>query len=330
MFSGAGGLDLGFVQAGIQVLWANDINKFACETYRKNLGEHIISGSINLIDFSILPKVDVVIGGPPCQGFSVAGKMDLNDSRSKLIWTYQSIIKTLMPKCFVMENVAALGRLEKFSTIRENLLSKYREIGYAVDYKILNSKDYGVPQSRERFILIGILGGSIIPFPKELNKIISARESLVGLDDPGQGNNLGECFAKISLAKRPVLRKSPYAGMIFNGRGRAIDLEKPSQTLIASMGGAATPILETNLMNNPSAISWVKTYHKKILREEKLDLEVPSFLRRITVREAARLQGFPDDFVFCGSKGQQYKQIGNSVPPPLALHIANTIKKMIE
>lgn len=326
LFSGAGGMDLGFIRAGVDIVWANDFEKNACETYRQNIGGHIFCGSILDVDYASLPNCDLIFGGPPCQGFSVAGKMDFNDPRSKLIFAFQNVVEAKRPTYFVMENVAALARLDKFSSIREKLISQYDALGYSTRFEILNSCDYETPQKRERMILIGTLNSiATIQFPKRCSKIITAREALKSLDAPGVGNNQGLCKAKITVAQSPILRKSPYAGMIFNGMGRPIDLDRPSQTLPASMGGNKTPIVDEWLLRDPAAENWIRKWHNFLMTHEKFDaysINVPSHLRRITVSEAAKLQGFPDGYQFMGSQCHKYKQIGNSVPPPFAYHIA--------
>jgi len=332
LFSGCGGLDLGFIKAGFQIVWANDIDKTACETYRKNIGDHIVCASLHDINLKSIPDCDVVIGGPPCQGFSVAGKMDPNDPRSQLIWDFFNVIQEKSPKVFVMENVANFGTSDRFKHIRSELITKYIKLGYSVDYRILNSKFYQVPQSRERFILIGSLGNKKIDFPIAKEKVITTREAIHDLGEPGLGINQGVCKAKITVAKSPVFRKSPYAGMLFNGMGRPIDLDKPAPTLSASMGGNKTPIIEENILNNPNDKSWIKQHHSLVASGKSFnayEITPPSYLRRLTVRESARIQTFPDSFEFVGSQCQQYKQIGNAVPVMMAHHVACSIKDLL-
>ena len=126
LFSGAGGLDIGFKKAGFKIVWANDFDKDACQTYTTNIGSHIVCGDINDYKselFSKFKNIDAVIGGPPCQGFSVAGKMDPNDPRSQHVWSFVEIVKKLKPKVFVMENVRALGKLKKWQLLRKELLN---------------------------------------------------------------------------------------------------------------------------------------------------------------------------------------------------------------
>ena len=131
LFSGAGGLDIGAIKAGAHVVFANDMMKEACLTYKENIGDHIVQGDINTL-FDKIEKVDnpdLVIGGPPCQGFSVAGKMDANDKRSQLIWSYAKVIASTRPRAFIMENVKALGTLKKWEKVRESLLAELRSLG---------------------------------------------------------------------------------------------------------------------------------------------------------------------------------------------------------
>ena len=178
LFSGAGGMDLGFIRAGIEVVWANDFDKNACDTYKANIGSHITCCSILDIDYSTLPDCDLIFGGPPCQGFSVAGKMDANDPRSQLIFAFQDVVACKKPTYFVMENVAALARLEKFAPIREKLISRYDALGYKTRFMVLDSSDYETPQKRERMILIGTMHSpSDIQFPLKCKNIITAREA---------------------------------------------------------------------------------------------------------------------------------------------------------
>lgn len=327
LFSGAGGMDLGFEKAGFEIIWANDFNKAACETHSQNFKTTIRCGSITDFDYEKdLPACDLVFGGPPCQGFSVAGKMDPNDPRSKLVFEFQKVVKAKRPRYFVMENVAALARLDKFSDVRRELLDGYANMGYTVRMEVLDSQFYSTPQRRERMIMIGTRDNlTAIPFPKPCRKLITARSVLLGFDSAGTGNNMGICKAKITLAKNPVLRESAYAGMLFNGLGRPIDLDRPCQTLPASMGGNKTPFIDTRLLSNPKARNWLKRIHASLITGKSVSGPVPTYLRRITVSEAAALQGFPSKFKFCGSQCDIYKQIGNSVPPPFAYHIARTV-----
>lgn len=331
LFSGAGGLDVGFSRAGFDILWANDFNKDACETYKLNLGDHIKCGDINLYLDNLntfKEKVDLIFGGPPCQGFSVAGKMNPNDPRSKHVWTFAEVVGSLKPRAFVMENVSALGNLKKWEPLRFELLKKFREFGYSVNFVVLNATDFDVPQARERVFFIGFRNApGVVP---NLNRMLepykkkgkTVRETLTALDKAGEGNNLGICNAKITIAPKPVLRKSPFAGMLFNGLGRPVKIDGYCATLPASMGGNKTPIIDEEELYNHKP-GWVQEYHKNILEGgEPLQFqEAPKRLRRLTVEEATILQTFPLNYHFFGSQSSKFRQIGNAVPCNLAYGI---------
>ncbi|NNM58526.1 MAG: DNA cytosine methyltransferase [Legionellales bacterium] len=337
LFSGAGGLDVGFARNGFNVVWANDFDKDACLTYEANLGPHIECGDINTL-FSKLTKykdVDIIFGGPPCQGFSVAGKMDPNDERSKLIWSFLNTVQIVKPRAFVMENVKALATLSKFGDIRQELIKKAISLGYFVELIIVNSKDFGVPQSRERMFLVGHKKRSwtrtfeqTIQLFKKKPKTV--REIITNLGKAGTSNNNRICNARITLAVNPVLRKSPYAGMLFNGQGRPMNPDTIACTLHASMGGNRTPIIdEEHLFDNQP--SWVEEYHAHLIsggRPRPFE-SAPSFLRRLTVDEALQLQTFPANYKFVGKQSSLFKQIGNAVPCNLADSVACAARELM-
>jgi DNA (cytosine-5)-methyltransferase 1 len=295
LFAGAGGMDVGVINAGFDVVLASELDAHACNTYRKNHPNTIlVEGDIdeNLDEIAQLKNIDIVIGGPPCQGFSVAGKMDSSDPRSKLVFSYCDAVERIKPKAFIMENVKALGSLTKFEGIREEFFRRMELAGYQVTMNILNAKDFGVPQSRERVFFIGIKKGfqpitlnHFEPFKKEA---ITLRQAIVHLGRMGSKNNPNITNAKITLAKKPILRKSPYAGMLFNGQGRPLNPEAWSSTLPASMGGNRTPIIDENqLYDNEPA--WVESYHKKIM-SGKIDgeyKEAPKSSSSITPKSLA-------------------------------------------
>ncbi|ELJ8720573.1 DNA cytosine methyltransferase [Vibrio cholerae] len=338
LFSGAGGMDVGFQNAGFQIRWANDFDKDACSTYEANFGSHVVHGDIN----ELLPlladhkHVDCLFGGPPCQGFSVAGNMDPNDERSKLVMSYMDAVKIVQPSVFVMENVKALGTLAKFQAVREELYKRAQEMGYQTELLILNSKDYGVPQSRERMFLVGFkektFSGTLASYLSHFQtESKTVREIIAPLGPAGTAGNNKTVNAKISIAKSPVLRKSPYAGMLFNGQGRPLNPDAYSSTLHASMGGNRTPIIdEEQLYNN--AVAWVEEYHQHLMSGGKpYDTDAaPKRLRRMTVDEAHLLQTFPEDFKFMGKQSSVFRQIGNAVPCKLAEAVASLACAIID
>lgn len=339
LFTGAGGMDVGMANAGFSNLWANDFDRIACETYRLNHSNPIECGDIrnyfeNLDEFK---GVDLVHGGPPCQGFSVAGKMNSNDPRSELLWQFVEVVKQVKPRAFVCENVAALGRLEKWGHVRQKLLNDFSAAGYDSSFVILPAYEYGVPQKRERVFFIGLRDGNIPKgglgpyFHAVRQKSKKVRDVLLELGRPGSPENQGICRAKITIAHSPVMRKSPYAGMLFNGAGRPLNLNDYSATMHASMGGNKTPFIdELELYEN--APSWVENYHSSLLRGEKpLSMNAaPSRLRRLTVSEARSIQTFPDTYRFSGATNAQFRQIGNAVPCKLAESVGLVIKALLE
>lgn len=332
LFAGAGGMDLGFEKAGVEVVWANELDKNAVKTYRKNFRNKIIEGDISEIKSEEIPETDIVFGGPPCQGFSVAGKMDPEDPRSKLIWEFHRVVKDKQPKVFVMENVKNMVVNTRFTEIKTKILESFEEIGYRTEVRVLNAKDFGVPQARERAIFIGVrkdLGieaNSLYPKEKE-GEEKTVREVLMELHKSKP--EMDRCNAKIVPAKNPIMRKSPYAGMLFNGQGRPLNLDRPSITLTASMGGNKTPIIDEMFLRKEHKMDWVEKYHERLQRGEDPVTEVPSYLRRITVKEAAVIQTFPEAYEFEGSQCSRYRQIGNAVPVKLAQEIAKQIKTKI-
>lgn len=323
LFSGAGGLDVGFKKAGFNIIWANDFNKDACETYKNNIGNHIQCGDITTLKeqlYKYTNSAEIVFGGPPCQGFSVAGKMDPSDPRSEHIWNFVDVVNIVKPKAFVLENVKALGSLSKWEPIRNKLLKEFRQAGYAVNYIVLNAVDFNVPQARERVFFVGFKTNSqIIPDLKQMllpyqKTAETVRQALSLLDKAGTGNNKSICKAKISLASNPIMRKSPYAGMLFNGAGRPVKIDGYCATLPASMGGNKTPIIDEDVLYN-NKDSWVEAYHQEQMNNNVSELPIlPKTLRRLTVEECSTLQTFPKTYTFAGSQSSIFKQIGNAVP----------------
>ena len=335
LFTGAGGMDVGFSNAGFSVLLANEISPYACETYSANHSETtLLRGDIKIYYDEIKNHhgVDIVFGGPPCQGFSVAGKMDPEDARSQLIWNFLDVVEMLQPRAFVMENVKALAVLDKWRNVRRRYMQRVADMGYSCNYFLLNSADFGVSQKRERVFFIG----SKTPYDKEdlISSLrskqaqpLTIRQLLSRIPQYGTQLNPQTCTARITLAANPVMRKSPYAGMIFNGMGRPLKLDSIAATLPASMGGNKTPIIDQRLLDNPNEEDWVKTYHAALLAKE-ISAEfkqAPNFLRRLTILEAAAIQSFPTDYGFCGTKSAIYTQIGNAVPCLLAECVAKSV-----
>lgn len=339
LFSGAGGLDVGFEKAGIKVVWANDFDKNATNTYALNHSSTVRTGDIRnyLDEISSLGDIDVVFGGPPCQGFSIAGKMDPNDERSKLIFTFFDAVERANPKIFVLENVKALAVMEKWSGVREQMIKRARALGFNhVELIVLNASEYGIPQKRERMFLVGVKDGSGLKEDAIESRIVEKKvetspisEYLKKLGRAGSAGNDGICAAKITIAKQPVLRGSAYSGMLFNGQGRPIDPDGYANTLTASMGGSRTPIIDEAAVFDKKP-SWIEGFYKALRSgEEPTKFKTPSSLRRITTQEAAMIQTFPKDYKFSGPQSSIYRQIGNAVPCDLAFVVASSIKECV-
>lgn len=307
LFCGAGGMDIGFEKAGVNILWANEFNLDAVNTYCQNHpNTYVVYADIREAKKQLSnyknESVDIVFGGPPCQGFSVAGKMNPDDERSTMVWEFFDVVETVVPKFFVMENVKALGELARWQQVRNRIYKRATDLGYHCFSRILNSADYGVPQKRERVFFIGVKNG-IPSIETKFDEIIqkkrkprqSLRDCLIKVGKAGSEENPLSCVAKITLAVNPVIRKSPYAGMLFNGMGRPLNFNDQANTLPASMGGNKTPIVDDLLLHDPNAEDWVVSYHKKIVSGEPMEhpIEVPTHLRRLTIKEAAAIQTFP-------------------------------------
>lgn len=337
LFSGAGGIDVGFEHAGFNIEWANDLNRAACKTYSLNHPGSIACGPIEdfLDSISQYRGIDLVVGGPPCQGFSVAGKMDPDDLRSQVLWRFFDVVERVQPAVFVCENVKALAELEKWSRVRKRMFQRAVDLGYEFKLFVLKATEYGVPQRRERMFLIGSRLGRRLEdlefaFTHGRRESAVLREVLAGLGKAGSPTNPRVCNAKITIATNPVLRRSPYAGMLFNGQGRPIDPDGYASTLHASMGGNKTPIIDEEHLHGHKP-SWIESYHAHLWNGgSPLGFEdAPDRLRRLTVDEAIRIQTFPSDYKFHGTQSQIFTQIGNAVPCDLAHAVACAARHLL-
>ena len=333
VYSGCGGLDIGFRWAGFEPIWANDIDRVALETYQSVLPGHpAVAGDIStLADRPSVGDADVVIGGPPCQGFSVAGRMDPTDPRSRHVWTFLDVVEEVRPRAFVMENVKALAMNRRWTGLLDGLMTRAEDLGFEPRLYVLNAADFGVPQARERMFLVGIRPGEgthVVPEAHTAMCQPTLRTALRSLPPYGQTGNDTICAAKITIAKAPVLRRSPWAGMLFNGAGRPMNLDRPAPTLPASMGGNKTPIIDQAQLDT-GAEPWVVNYHAHLWRGGTPRKRVPGRLRRITVEEAAAIQTFPARMRWAGPQSARYRQIGNAVPPELAYQVALALRNAL-
>lgn len=385
LFSGCGGLDLGFIQAGFDVVWANDFFKDAVETYKFNIGNHIIYGDITKIPSCDIncESVDILLGGFPCQGFSIANKKrSMEDSRNFLYKELLRVIKEKRPKFFVAENVKGLLSMQNGEVIKM-IISDFEELGYKVNYKVLKASDYGVPQNRERVIIIGNNIGCKNPFPiithgnsPNLIKPITVRETIQDLYNvrPREAkfilndNVVYNHIARTNVSEQFWSRKhnvnqAEICDYLKSWRSKSGLSTKKIDHILGYSHTAGHWFRKDSSGSIPNKEDWLllkdilkfddkydkiitEMVLKNITFEQSLRIsnwdkpsdtitattpEIhPNKERRLSVRECARLQTFPEDFVFTGSLGNMYRQVGNAVPVLLANKIAVEIKKELE
>lgn len=298
LFAGCGGMDLGFKggfafmgraykRLPFNIVWANEINEKACDTYRHNIGDHVICGDIweHMNDLPLM--ADVVIGGFPCQDISINGKgKGIYGARSGLYKAMVEVVNRLRPKIFVAENVKGL-LMRNNKTSLEKVLFDFAELGYDVSYKLYHAADYGVPQTRERVFIIGTLPDFNFSPPKPIllpSNHITAKQALCDLESMQEDESINHIWSKAN--------KSPEQG------SRKLQANRSGYTIRAECHG--------NIQ-----------FH--------YDLQ-----RRISMREAARIQSFPDKFIFQSKIRETERQIGNAVPPVLAWHLARSVQEALK
>jgi len=304
LFSGCGGMDLPFHYAGFECVWAIDSNKDACLTFKRNISDAVIHGNIEDVDMEQVPQADIIVGGFPCQDFSVIWKRPgLEGVRGNLYTYFLSFVKHKQPKAFVAENVRGLLSANKYKAI-EQIIADFEAIppGYLVKPKLYNFAEYGVPQFRERVIIVGIRMDTGFNFvhpkpeygPGRKYPYVTAGEALKGVEKvPYNAEHMKIMPRTVEILKlippggnfADIPKQSPlYVNGMISHVYRRIHPDRPSATLIAAGGGG----------------TWGYHYPEP---------------RALTNRERARIQTFPDDFVFEGSFSEIRRQIGNAVPP---------------
>ena len=323
LFSGAGGLSLGLVQAGFVVRAAVECDADACDTYTATHRDtDLRDADIRASSFCQYRGIDLVAGGPPCQPFSSGGKRLGNADDRDLMPSFIRVIEEVRPRSFLMENVPGLGAAERASYFTA-VLSALSELHYTVSSVVLNAADYGAPQNRRRLFVVGLLNAERpyeLPVPSHGPKgrrpyvnVGTVLDPNVCLGDPNP--------SAVVYAKRPDLRPSPYAGHLFNGGGRPIDLSAPCHTILASAGGNKTHFLDTQ--------AEVPPYHLHLRRGGAPRKGTLPGSRRLTVEESALVQTFPKSMKFAGSRSSQYTQVGNAVPPKLARSLGFSLAKTL-
>ena len=356
LFSGGGGLDLGFKRTGYDIIWASDINSNAVATYKRNLSNEIICGDITKMCNADIPKADVVIGGPPCQSFSLAGNRNVTDKRGQLIWRYMEIIEYIHPKAFVFENVTGLlsAKNENKELIFDLLKEEFKRKGYNVNAKVLNAADYGVPQKRKRVIVVGLASEKKFEFPAPtfgnsasgLKPYVSVKEALDDLPEAATDEN-----ARVKYDKDPF---TDYQKLMRKDGTKDVSEHFISKLSELDMYVIAHVKPGGNYRDIPSDVN-----SKRIRRLQRdgghttcygrLDPDKPAYTintyfnrpnvgcnihysepRLITVREALRLQSFPDTYeIVSTSKQGRNLIVGNAVPPLLAETIAKKLKEYL-
>lgn len=321
-FAGAGGMDLGFSQAGFDVIWANEFDKDIWSTYRINHPNTILdTRSITDIAANEVPDCEGIIGGPPCQSWSEAGAhKGIEDKRGQLFYDFIRILSAKQPKFFVAENVSGM-LFKRHDDALNNIKEMFKNagIGYDLSFDMLNAVNYGVPQDRKRVFFVGIrrdLEKSFI-FPEPLNNTLDLKKAIEDLQNTAipalelQNSNKKDC-----LIPNHEYMTGGFSSM-YMSRNRVRSWDEPSFTIQAS--GRHAPLHP----QAPKMISVGKDKREFANGKENL-------YRRLSVRECARIQTFPDDFVFDYHKiNSGYKMIGNAVPVQLAYNLAKAIKKQI-
>lgn len=336
LFCGCGGLSLGFEQAGYNVLlgidnWNDALTTFSYNHHNsKTICADLMSLNPQDVEKTISGKnVDVIIGGPPCQGFSIAGKRIIDDDRNKLYKSFVNMVSYFKPTAFVLENVPNILNIGD-GMIKRAIISDFEALGYKVTNKVLLASDYGVPQNRRRAIFVGLLNGKSFVYPQAtIKKRVTTEEALSDLPE----NSLPEG------TKYVISPQSEYQKLIRENcdgvYNHDITIHTEQTKRIISMvpdGG--------NYKNLPAELQNTRKVH---IAWTRLNSKAPSitidtghnhhfhykYNRVPTVRESARLQSFPDNFIFIGNKGSQLRQVGNAVPPLLAKAIAEQLTKIL-
>lgn len=352
LFCGCGGFSLGFKQAGFNIVYGIDNWNDATVTYKHNFPSAFISNEdiTNIYGSDILKstglndkEIDVIIGGPPCQGFSVSGKRILDDPRNKLYKSFVNIVADIKPSVFVMENVPGLVRLFD-GKVKDAVIADFSNLGYDVEMELLSAENFGVPQQRKRVFFVGINTSKIkntvkFVFPEAKfgentgNPPVTCKDAISDLDFIPDDRVVGECIdyeLPPQCEYQVLMRKN--SSKVLN-HSATMHTKKTKSIISMVPDGGNYKDLPPELWNTRKVnIAWTR-----------MNSEKPCFTidtghnhhfhykenRVPTVRESARIQSFPDDFEFIGIKTSQLRQVGNAVPPLLAQAIAEEIKKIL-
>ena len=312
LFCGCGGTDVGLLgdfdflgkhyeSNGMEIVYANDIDDNACNIFKENFGITPDNRDIREVKSEEIPEFDILTGGFPCQSFSIIAqnpkRLGVKDERGKLFFEMCRILRERQPKCFIAENVKGILTANKKSAF-PLILKEFEESGYDVQYRILNSANYGVPQKRERVIIVG--------FRKDFNIDFSFPD--VEIEDENNFAPLKKVIEK-KVDEKYFFSERAVAGMMKKresmNKGRAQDINKPCNTVGAHLAKVSLNSTDPVLMEG-------KRY------------------RRFTPREVARIQSFPDDFELVGSEAAQYRALGNAIPPVMFWYVAKSVKEELQ
>lgn len=339
LFSGVGGLSLGFEMAGFEVVLANEYDSSIAEAYVKNRpnAKMIVNDITKLpIDSTFSPyknKVDLIVGGPPCQGFSQKGKRKtIHDERNFLFRYYYEVVSLVKPTYFVMENVPNLLTAEN-GYFKKEITELFESLGYTISSDVLNAADFGVPQNRKRAVIIGKLGSKAIELPMPTEEKVTIWDAISDLAylNSGEGEEKQSYkYEPQSQYQRKLRENSDYLYNHVATKHSDLALER-LKLIPPNMGKEVLP--PEHRTKSIYSGTWSRMLKDDVSVTITTRFDTPSsgrfthpYLdRAITVREAARIQSFPDSFVFYGNKGSQMKQVGNAVPPLLAKAIADVI-----
>ena len=303
LFSGAGGLDIGLEQAGFQTIWANDMNHDACETHKLWSDAVVVEGDIGKVDFSTIPDCDIASFGFPCQGFSLSGPRKIDDSRNTLYRYCVKLVEEKQPKLFLAENVKGLLSLGD-GQIKDAIISDFESKGYIVTLNLVNAADYHVPEDRQRVIIVGIrkdlvekYGVSFV-MPEPFSDRVVLREALKDMPEPLPDEI---CIAPYSSRYMSRNRKRGWDEVAFT-----------------------VPAMAKQVTLWPGSPDMIK------LDRDLWKFGEDGITRRLSYKEAAVIQTFPKDMVFCGDLTSKYKQIGNAVPCELARIVGIELYRILE
>jgi len=354
LFSGCGGLDMGFQMSGHKVIWANDEDDEICRVYQENQGKSITCHDISKIKTQNIPDCDILIGGPPCQAFSMIGKRSTDDKNFNLVWDFIKVLRKKQPEKFLIENVTGLRSAidKQGDKVLDKLIKKVSELGYSVNAQVLNAADYGVPQRRKRLFLMGNLGKEKPEMPKQThsqNQIVEGTKEWVSVE---------EAIGDLPRPKKedipvsyPSIAKTQYQKDMRRNSKKIFNHKIPTTSELdreiikhVKEGG--------NYMDVPDSVNSTRIKKYKITGGRtttygRLNRKMPSYTintyfsrlnvgcnihysqnRLITIREGLRLQSFPDTFVIPSelTKRAQYKIVGNAVPPLLSYALSKSFK----